>query len=139
MERSIVSYMNPNPLSMDRNATLRDVFNFIYETRVSHVLITKGKRLVGIISKEDLLNRMLALVGSTSGKTYSSFKLDSILAKDIMTIDLITAKPDSPLEFAVECLLQKKFHSLPIVNDNFEPVGIVTPYDLLKGYYQEVG
>ncbi len=106
---------------------------------LSHLLVSdENNQLMGIISKADLVSRLDFLTKNSSGKTYSALSRQGISAADIMTEKPICIKPDDDVAYAVELLLQKKFHALPVVKDN-RPIGIVTFYDLLKGYYQEFG
>ncbi len=53
-----------------------------------------------------------------------------------MTENPISVQPLDDIDYSVEVLLQQKFHILPVVNDNNEPVGVLTALDLLKGLYQ---
>ncbi|MBI4053721.1 MAG: CBS domain-containing protein [Candidatus Doudnabacteria bacterium] len=51
--------------------------------------------------------------------------------KEIMTTDVVTVRPETPLMTAVELLLKKDFNGLPVVDDSGKLVGIVTDEDLI--------
>lgn len=55
-----------------------------------------------------------------------------IKAKDIMTKDVITIKPDVGIEELAKILVEHKISGVPVVNDNGELVGIVTENDLIS-------
>ncbi|HHJ50574.1 MAG TPA: CBS domain-containing protein [Phaeodactylibacter sp.] len=50
----------------------------------------------------------------------------------IMTTDVFTVKPDDTLAHVHDILLNKRFHHLPVVDDNNKLLGIITSYDLMK-------
>ena len=86
---------------------------------------------------DDMLRKLKHLVFHTSGKSYSDFALHSIPARDIMHVDPIHLSEEDTIDYASELFLQGKFHCLPVVDVNSRPIGIVTPHDLLKAYYQQ--
>jgi len=57
------------------------------------------------------------------------------LVRDIMTPGqkLITAREDTPITDIANTLFKYNFNGLPVVNDNFELVGVVSERDLLVG------
>ena len=85
-----------------------------------------------------MLQNLHLLTKASSGKAYSKNILDTQPVKEVMTSELYTVKSSDPIEYAVELLLQKRFRCLPVV-ENEKAVGIITSFDLLKGYYQEHG
>lgn len=54
-----------------------------------------------------------------------------MLAKDIMTKDVFTIHKDDKVEDAIKLLLEKNISGLPVVDDEFKIVGIVTEGDLI--------
>lgn len=53
-------------------------------------------------------------------------------AKDIMTKEVITVKPDVGIEELAKILVEHKISGVPVVNDEGELVGIVTENDLIS-------
>lgn len=139
MSKTVALYMVHDPITISQNESLKNVISLLNETGLSHLLVSDEKdRLVGVISKEDILKKIKQLLNETTGKTYNAYVTNSLKAFEVMTPEPIILKPEDSLDYAVELLLQQDFHCLPIVKD-MHPVGIVTQYDLLKGYYQEHG
>jgi len=139
MHRTLAPLMVKDPISVSQDVSLKDVMAIMEQDKLSHLLVNNNdSNLVGIISKADILKKVKSLLSETTGQTYSNFVTQSLNASDVMTADYISVKPDDSLDYGVELLLQKEFHCLPVV-ENGKPVGIVTFYDLLKGYYQEFG
>ena len=85
--------------------------------RISGVPITEGRKLVGIITNRDL-----------------KFEKDfSQKIKDVMTSEnLVTAKAGITLEEAKSILAKSKKEKLPIVDDDYNLVGLITIKDIEK-------
>ena len=52
-------------------------------------------------------------------------------AKDIMTKDVITVKPEATVEELARLLMNNKVSGVPVINDNKKLIGIVTENDLI--------
>ena len=106
-----------DPFSLSPEHTLQDAENLMQKFRISGVPITIGKKLVGIITNRDL-----------------KFQEDySVRIKDVMTSeDLVTAKAGITLEDAKRILAQSKKEKLPIVDDDYNLVGLITIKDIEK-------
>jgi len=136
---SIGLYMTKNLVSIKEDASIKEGLKIMAKDNISHLIVKdQEEKLTGVISRIDLLNKMKRLANETSCKKYTDLELSSAQVKDIMTADLLVVKPSDAVEYAVELFLQKQFHCLPVVEDE-QPVGIITMFDLLKGYYQEYG
>ena len=55
-----------------------------------------------------------------------------LTAKDIMTKDVITVKPDTTVEELARLLMDNKISGAPVVDDTAGMVGIVTENDLIR-------
>lgn len=53
-------------------------------------------------------------------------------AKDIMTSDVITIKPDATVEELARVLMEHKISGVPVVDEEKKIVGIVTENDLIR-------
>ena len=53
-------------------------------------------------------------------------------AKDIMTVDVITVKPETTVEELARLLIEHKISGVPVVDDKDHIVGVVTENDLIK-------
>lgn len=57
-----------------------------------------------------------------------------MLAKDIMTVGVITAKPETTIKDAIKLLVEIQISGLMVLDDNNDIVGVVTEKDLLVAY-----
>lgn len=83
---------------------------------IRHLLVVdKDNALLGVISTQDIHARV--------GRT----------AEDIMTTDVITVGPETPVGQAISFLLQKRISRVPVVEDG-KVCGILTTTDVLLGF-----
>jgi acetoin utilization protein AcuB len=67
-----------------------------------------------------------------------NYLLSKITVKEIMTRNVITAQPDTPLEDAARNMVDNKIGGLPVVR-NSKVVGIITETDLFKIFLELLG
>ena len=106
-----------DPFSLTPDHTLEDAENLMRKFRISGVPITVGKKLVGIITNRDL-----------KFETDFSKKISESMTSD----GLVTAKVGTGLEEAKKSLARSKKEKLPIVDDDFNLVGLITIKDIEK-------
>lgn len=106
-----------DPFSLTPDHTLADADALMAKFRISGVPITEGRKLVGIITNRDL-------------KFETDFKKK---IKESMTSEhLITAKAGITLDQAKEILAAARKEKLPIVDDDYNLVGLITIKDIEK-------
>jgi len=106
-----------DPFYLSPEHTLQDADELMGKYRISGVPITEGKKLVGILTNRDLM-----------------FEEDfSKKIKESMTSEgLVTAKEGVTIEEAKKILAKARVEKLPIVDDNFNLVGLITIKDIEK-------
>ncbi len=110
-----------------------EVVKEIFDTKSFHhlLVVDEHKRLSGIISDRDLLRALSPYVGSAAETTRDLATLNKRVHQ-IMTRHPITLHPQSTIKDAVTLLLAHGISCIPVVDDDLNPVGIVTWRDLLK-------
>ena len=106
-----------DPFSLTPEHTLADADALMGKFRISGVPITEGRKLVGIITNRDL-----------------KFETDMTKKiKECMTSEnLITAREGITLEEAKKILAKERKEKLPIVDENYNLVGLITIKDIEK-------
>src|SRR5574344_1465091 len=106
-----------DPFSLSPDHTLADADSLMSKFRISGVPITEGRKLVGIITNRDL-----------------KFEEDyTKKIREVMTTEnLITAKAGITLDEAKKILARSKKEKLPLVDDNYNLVGLITIKDIEK-------
>jgi acetoin utilization protein AcuB len=110
-----------------------EVVKEIFDTMNFHHLLVLGEhgKLGGIVSDRDLLRALSPYVGSAAETARDLATLNKRVHQ-IMTRKAITLRPQSTVAEAVNLLLAHRISCIPIVDDEFKPVGIVSWRDLLK-------
>ncbi len=124
-------------------ASVKDVAKIFIENRISAVPVVDDQgKLIGIVSEGDLLHRAEAdtqrrrpwwLLVMTSDETLAAdyIKAHSRKVADVMTKDVITAAPDTPLHEIARALERYAIKRVPIVQDG-QIVGIVSRANLIQ-------
>ena len=106
-----------DPFSLSADNTLKDADELMGKYRISGVPITEGRKLVGIITNRDL-----------KFETDFSKKISESMTSE----NLVTAKEGITLEEAKKILAAARKEKLPIVDDDFNLVGLITIKDIEK-------
>lgn len=106
-----------DPFSLSPDNKVQDALDIMEHYHISGVPITEGNKLVGIITNRDI-----------------RFETDFTQPiKNIMTSEgLVTAPVGTSMEEAKEILRKHKVEKLPLVDDNFNLMGLITIKDIEK-------
>jgi IMP dehydrogenase len=103
-----------NPYSISSEKSIQDALDYAEDKEISGLLvIDSNSKLVGIITERDLL------FANSNGNI-----------RDIMTKDVVTAKPGVTLDEAKEILHKHRIEKLPIVDDSGIIKGLITSKDI---------
>ena len=122
--------MTQDVTTLKRNDKLILASDIMQLGRIRHLPVLEDDgRLAGILSQRDLFRGALARALGY-GQHAQRKVLDSLVVKDVMSSDLITAAPDMPLIEAARVLMERKIGCLPVVEDE-QLVGILTESDFV--------
>lgn len=110
-----------------------DVVKKIFDTlKFHHLLVIDDRRkLKGIVSDRDLLRALSPYVGSATENARDIATLNKRVHQ-IMSRSLITLQPDAAVPEAMQLFLEHRISCIPIVNDEFKPLGILSWRDVFK-------
>jgi acetoin utilization protein AcuB len=113
----------------DRLELVKEIFDTM---NFHHLLVVdEHKKLSGVLSDRDLLRALSPYVGSAAETARDLATLNKRVHQ-IMSRHPFTLRPHSAIAAAVNLLIVHRISCVPIVDDEFKPVGIVTWRDLLK-------
>jgi len=118
----VADIMTREPITTKPDTNLLDCAKIMVKKRVGSLLIVDKKRLVGFISRKDIL---WALIKK------SKQDLSKIKARDICSKKIATIKPSITIEEAIKKMKRVKFERLPVIHEK-ELVGIITVKDILN-------
>ncbi|MBT8285066.1 MAG: CBS domain-containing protein [Flavobacteriaceae bacterium] len=129
----ISTIMTKNIISVDIKDGLDKAEHLFKKNNIRHMPVTDGKKIVGMLSMNDLLRLSFAdgafrEEDNVKSEIYEMFTINQLMVR---TPESISSK--ETVRDATELLIKRKYHSLPVVDDG-EVVGIVTTTDLLKYY-----
>lgn len=110
--------------------TLLKIKGIFAENRFHQIPVLNKGKIVGIISKGDFLHALVKI--AESGSALDSDTLGKLVAKDYMTTKMATIGLKERVDVAALIFKENIFHCLPIVNDEQELLGLITPFDILK-------
>lgn len=121
--------MTRDPHTANITTSIFDVQKLMVDHHFHHVPVVSGKKLVGMISATDLAR---ATYEFADGSTKQAVLDGTRTVQDVMQAGLVTLKETDTVRTAAETLAKDWFHSLPVVDDEQNLVGIVTTTDLLN-------
>ena len=118
----------------DTLATVKEIFDAV---KFRHLLVVEEGKLYGVVSDRDLLRATSPFIGS-SVETARDIGTLKKRVHQIMTRKPVTLPPRADITEAVRLFLDNKVSCIPIVNEEFRPVGILSWRDILKTLAPEV-
>jgi acetoin utilization protein AcuB len=113
----------------DSLATVKQIFDSL---RFHHLLVIgSDKKLCGVISDRDLLRAISPYAGTLSENARDSATLKK-RAHQIMTRSPVTLSPDASVADAIQLFLAHRVSCIPIVDEGFRALGIVSWRDILR-------
>jgi CBS domain-containing protein len=111
-----VSRLQPTrPLLLDRDCPVAGAVGLMRKHRVGCLLITENKKLVGVFTERDLLNRVIA-----AGRG-----LDTPVG-EVMTPDPVTVQAQDSIRQAIKRMEEGNYRHLPVLDGAGRPVGILS-------------
>ncbi|MDE2058905.1 MAG: CBS domain-containing protein [candidate division NC10 bacterium] len=121
MRRSLVSVAQTDTL--DHALTTLKRFN------IRHLPVVKGDRVVGIVSDRDVKKAAPSPFDYPTAEEFRAFT-SAVTVKEIMTKEVVTVAPLTPIEEAASLMSQKRIGALPVVQEG-RLVGMITETDVL--------
>ena len=135
--------MTPNVITVSADASVGETAAILLSNHISGAPVVDAKgELIGIVSEGDLMRRpeigtakrhswWLELVSSERSQAFEYVKSHSRKISDVMTRDVVTAKPDTPLGDIAAMLERNRIKRVPIVEGG-KIVGIVSRANILQ-------
>jgi CBS domain-containing protein len=136
--------MSSPVVSVGPDTSVKEIASLLFEKRISGVPVLDQGRLVGLVSEGDLLHRHeigtdhIKPAGSwwlrmfSAGQTPAEYvKAHGRRARDIMTRDVVTITPDTPIAEIATLLESRGIKRVPVMRDG-QLVGIVSRANLVQ-------
>jgi CBS domain-containing protein len=146
----VADIMTRSVVTARQDLPFKDLVRLMHKHRVSGVpVVDEDGRLAGVVSEADLLRseekgrqprpKSLFLEWLLHPKRLEEMerRVQDVRASDVMVTDVITVRPDTPVEEAIGTLLRHGVKRLPVVDAENRVVGIASRRDLLSPFLRE--
>lgn len=138
--------MKKELITLSPDTEITAAAKILLERRINGAPVVDGKgRLKGILCQSDLIaqqkripipsvfNLLDGLIPLTSQKNLEKDmkKIAATTVSEAMTVDPVTVDPETTIEDIATLMVEKKFHTLPVV-DQGRIVGIIGKEDVLR-------
>jgi len=126
----VADLMSPIVKTVGRNDTLSLADDLMRANRIRHLPVLDEGALCGLVSRRDMFRGALA-AALGYGDVAQRKLLDTLLVKEVMTTEVLTTSPETPLREAARTMLDRKIGCLPVLKDG-RLVGILTEGDFVR-------
>lgn len=137
---TVEDVMTRDVVTAPLEASIKEVARLMHRTGVSGIpIVDEFRHLYGIVTEADLLQ---AEEEPTRRRFWEKLihprrsegirrRAGVLSVRDVMTRDVIVARPETPAQEAARLLLESRIRCLPVVDQGGHLVGIATRHDLL--------
>ena len=121
MIESVRDIMIKDLLTISENETALKAAQLMTEKGVSSIIVLSDDQPIGIVTEKDFIKKICL----------KELKLSSVKVGNMMSKIRTSATPDTPIDVAVQRMVNNRIRRLPII-ENGKVVGIITVTDLAK-------
>jgi CBS domain-containing protein len=125
LRRSLKSIMKP-AITVAIHTPVSEAVHLMQTKRIGCVLVTSHDKLLGIFTERDVLKKILG----------AAFDLRQTPVSEVMTINPQALNEDDTIAYALNFMDLGGYRHIPIVNDDFNPVGLVSVKDIVSYFVQ---
>lgn len=123
--------MTTTVVTLTGDQTLEHLEQAMRLLRFRHMPVVDGDRIIGVVSLRDAL-RVSASTLLPRFSEQNAFLGEHFHVADVMTRDVYTVTPETPLAEVAALLLERKIGCAPVVEPPNRLVGIITETDFVK-------
>jgi CBS domain-containing protein len=139
--------MTSEPVCVEPSTSIRELAQIFEVNEISGVPVVDGAgKVIGVVSKTDLIRRCSEGVGGRPPSYLFEAIFDDaegvttaipeqlICVGDFMSSEPATVKADAPVRTVARMMSERRIHRVIVVDDEGNPLGIVTTLDVLKAF-----
>lgn len=125
--------MNPHPISIQIDRHFSQVEEYLRKYHIRHLPVVNANNVLqGIITQRDLYRLVMPRRTEEGDFIYLKEDLDNIILEFAMSKDPLVLGPNDSLAEAIKLMVSTKYGCIPIVNEEFKLIGVITQIDVLK-------
>ena len=121
---SVKEIMNPNVVSLDPDASLKDAAELMEKQKIGSIVIVDGNTPVGIITERDFATKILL-------KPYSA----ETKVSEVMSSPVVHIASNQSVAEVIDIMANKDIRKVPVIDDG-KVIGIVTGTEFLRLFVQ---
>jgi CBS domain-containing protein len=121
MAKPVRDIMTKEVITIDRNRGASQAARLMAEKHISSVLVIEKEQPIGIITERDFVKKICA----------KELEISKVKAGEIMSRIRTFADPETPIDVAIQRMLNHNIRRLPILSKG-KAIGIITVTDLAK-------
>ena len=114
--------MQKNVITIEHDKTVYDAATVLKEKEISFLVIIKDEKPIGVISERDIVQKVAA-----KDQKASSIKIEDVMSKKFRWVT-----PDTPIEDAVQKMLNYNIRRLIILDNDEKLAGVITQTNLAE-------
>lgn len=125
---TVKDIMQTSVIRVSEDTPIKEVARIIFSTGISGAPVLSGKKLVGIITEEDILSKV-------SSSNRNGDLLDELLEEPVIKVmnkQVVTIPQGTNLLEAEKIMLDNNFSRLPVVDEKGNLIGIVSQGDIFR-------
>jgi CBS domain-containing protein len=134
--RLIADVMRQQVPAVSLQASLSALIDVIVSTRLNCAVVVDDQRhVIGLVTDAELVRRLgerPGIVTSLMRRAAAVPITDDVKVAELMLADVITTRPEVPIEAAMRDMLARRFKVLPVLDRQGQLLGIVDRFDLLQ-------
>ena len=127
----VSDWMTKNVITTTRNTPIANTHQLMREKNIRRLPVVEDGKLLGIVTIGDVRE-----ASPSDATTLSIWELNYLWAQltveKIMTRNVLTVNPDTPILDAAEIMLEHKVSGLPVVDEEQMLVGVITESDIFR-------
>jgi CBS domain-containing protein len=127
----VSDWMTKNVITTTRQTPISHAHQVMSEKNIRRLPVVENGKLLGIVTIGDVRE-----ASPSDATTLSIWELNYLWAQltveKIMTRNLLTVAPETPILDAAEMMLEHKVSGLPVVDEDKNLVGIITESDIFR-------
>ncbi len=114
--------MTKSIVTIDHEKTAIEAAKLMTDRGISSLIVTINEQAQGIVTERDFIKKICL----------KNLSIENVKIGEIMSKIRTFATPETPLDVAIQRMVNNKVRRLPILNENGIIVGIITVTDLAK-------
>ncbi|MGE5371078.1 MAG: CBS domain-containing protein [Solirubrobacterales bacterium] len=128
--------MSTNLVTISPDASAIEAWETLQSKNLNRMPIVDRGRLLGMLTRTDFGSRRDLNLRSESATSEERRMAQKVKVRDLIpeNQDLITVEQDAYIEQAAKILRDAKIGGMPVVDNDFRPVGIITQTDVFDAF-----